>query len=375
MTDINQFVNSALDIGYLKAASAMLKKIDRLTNAQTSEIQRALRDLDDEVARLDDAGEMLTKDNAYLEKVLRLMAAAFIATANLIDANSLAIEESGQIIAPVAVTAKIFAQLTKTTGNPVMPDKLSGYIKALDRLGVDWTAPKTLDFAKKYTETAAWNARMAKWGEGYSDLIKKTILDGIESGWGPKYTAGKLRQLVQTMPKYAAENLTRTLQLTSYRESSLAMEQINGGFIEYKIRISALAITSCLSCIALHGERLEKGERLDDHYNGLCSEYYVVPGGDPYPEFMQVGLSKGNRQFVPFQKGTDWFNSLSPERQAQQRSFAQSPAKFRAFQNGVPLSSFVGEHKDDVFGIMPVELSLKQAIGDSAQQYYARNQE
>jgi hypothetical protein len=374
MTDINQSVNSALDIGYLKSASKMLAKIDKLTNAQTSEIQRALRDLDDEVSRLDEAGEMLTRDNAYLEKVLRLLAAAFIATANLIDDNSLAIEESGQIIAPVAVTAKIFSQLTKTTGNPVMPGKLAGYIKALDRLGVDWTAPRTLDFAKKYTETAAWNARMAKWGEGYSDLIKKTVLDGIESGWGPKYTAGKLRKLVQTMPKYAAENLTRTLQLTSYRESALAMEMLNGGFIEYKIRVSALMPASCLACVSLHGTRLEKGERLDDHYNGFCSEIYMTPGME-LPKFMQADSTPGHRNFVPWQNGTDWFNSLSPERQAQQRSFAQSPAKFRAFQAGHPLSEFVGTHNDDVFGTMPIEKSLIGALGDAGKDFYSRNQE
>jgi len=90
---------------------------------------------------------------------------------------------------------------------------------------------------------------------------------------------------------------------------------------------------------------------------------------------MQVDSTPGNRQFVPLQKGEDWFNSLSPERQAEQRSFAQSPAKFRAFQAGTPLSQFVGDHQDDLFGNMPIELSLKQAIGtESAKDYYARNQ-
>jgi len=375
MKSINDSVNAALDIEYAKAASKMLQKIGTLTNSQTSDIQRALRDLDDEAARLNEAGERMTRDNAYLEKVLRLLAVAFVAAAALIDDNSTRIEESGQIIAPVAVTAKIFAQLTKTGGNPVSPDKLRAYIRQLDKLGVDWTAPKTLDFARKYTESAAWSARMAKWGEGYADLISKSVLDGIDAGWGPKYTAGKLRQLVQTMPKYAAENLTRTLQLTSYREAEVAMESINGGFIIEKVRIATLDERTCLSCIDLHGSIVPKGERIDDHFRGRCSSFFRTPGGDPFPSQMQVDSTPGNRQFVPFQKGSDWFNSLSPERQAQQRSFAQSPAKFRAFQAGVSLSSFQGEHTDSVFGNMPIELSLKGALGESAKDFYAINQE
>lgn len=370
---INNSVNAALDIQYAKAAERMLAKIDRLTNSQGADIQQALRELDVEVARLNESGDMLTKDNAYLQKVIRLLTTTFVSTARIIDTYSIDIEESGEIIAPVAVTAKVFSQLSGAARNPVSTDKLEWYIRELDKLGVDWNAPTSLDFARKYTESPVWKVRMAKWGEGYADLISDTVLKGIDSGWGPEYTAGKLRNLVQTMPKYAAENLTRTLQLTSYREASLAMEQINGGLIQYKIRLSALDETSCLSCIALHGTRLEKGERLDDHYRGYCSEYYVVPGGDEYPKMMQIGKSNRNRQFVPFQKGEDWFNSLSKERQAQQRSFVQSPAKFRAFQAGHPLSEFVGEHGDPLFGNMPIELSLKGALGESAKDFYSSN--
>lgn len=375
IVSLNSSVNAALDIEYANAAEKMLDRIEGLTNSQSSEIQRALRELDAEVTRLNQSGDMLLRDNAYLQKVLRLLATAFLSTANLINEYSPRIEESGQIMAPVAVTAKVFSQLSGSIKNPVSPSKLEWYIASLDKLGVDWNAPTSLDFARKYTESPMWKIRMAKWGEGYSDLISKTVLDGIDKGWGPEYTAGKLRQLVQTMPKYAAENLTRTLQLTSYRDASLAMEQINGGFIEYKIRLSTLDVTSCLSCVALHGTRLEKGERLDDHFRGGCSEYYVVPGGDPYPKMMQIGKSNSNRQFVPFQKGEDWFNSLSKERQAQQRSFVQSPAKFRAFQAGHPLSEFVGEHNDPLFGNMPIELSLTGALGDAGKGFYARNQE
>ena len=77
---------------------------------------------------------------------------------------------------------------------------------------------------------------------------------------------------------------------------------------------------------------------------------------------------------MPYQSGEDWFNSLSPERQAQQASFLKSPAKLRAYRDGVPLSEFVGEHTDSVFGHQFVEKSLVGAIGDDAKVYYNRNQ-
>jgi len=223
----------------------------------------------------------------------------------------------------------------------------------------------TVETVKSYVDSPEWVARMESWGEGYADLTRTAILKAISQGAGPRAVASKMRQYAENLPGSAAESLTRTLQLTAYRENSLAMEKINGEFIQYKIRLCALTNTSCLSCIALHGTRLEVGERVDDHYNGMCSEFYVVPGGG-LPEFMQADSTPGNRQFVPFQTGEDWFASLSPERQAQQAAFQNSPAMLAAFNSGVPLSAFVGEHQDDVFGRMVVQQSLAGAIGEEA---------
>jgi hypothetical protein len=91
---------------------------------------------------------------------------------------------------------------------------------------------------------------------------------------------------------------------------------------------------------------------------------------------MQADSTPGNRKFVPFQTGEEWFASLSPERQQQQASFKATPAKYKAYLDGHPLSEFVGEHTDDVFGIMSIEKSLKEALGEEkASGYYLRNQE
>jgi len=226
-----------------------------------------------------------------------------------------------------------------------------------------------------FVDSDAWRERMDKWGDGYADLTRDTIIQEINSGASPSAVAQKVRVLAINIPQSASENLMLTLQLTSYREASLAMEKINGKFITKKIRIATLDQRTCLTCIALHGTELEPGQRIDDHYRGRCTEYYVVPGGRPLPELMQAESTPGNRQFVPFQTGTDWFNSLSPARQLQQASFVKSPGKWNAFQAGTSLSQFVKDHQDSVFGRQVVEGSLKDVFGEEgAQAFYQRNQ-
>jgi hypothetical protein len=151
------------------------------------------------------------------------------------------------------------------------------------------------------------------------------------------------------------------------------MERLNGKYVIKKIRIASLDTRTCLSCIALHGTELAAGQRVDDHYRGRCSEYYVVPGGDPTPKFMQTDSPSGGRKLVKFQSGLDWFNGLPPARQKLQSSFAKSPGKYNAFLAGTPLSDFVAEHTDDVFGNQIIENSLTGMFGDQASQYYSRN--
>ena len=76
---------------------------------------------------------------------------------------------------------------------------------------------------------------------------------------------------------------------------------------------------------------------------------------------------------MPFQTGEEWFAGLSPQRQAAQQSFIRTPGKLNAYNDGVQLREFVGEHDDDIFGMQVVEQSLKQSVSDY-EQYYQANQ-
>jgi len=196
--------------------------------------------------------------------------------------------------------------------------------------------------------------------------------NGIQKGWSPIRTAREMRRLAENLPKSASENITRTLQLTSYRDASLAMESLNGKYIERKIRIAELDEKTCAACIALHGTEMAVGERVDDHHNGRCDSI-LIPIGGSMPTSMQSDSTPGNRNFVPFQTGEEWFAQLSPERQAQQASFLRSPGKLNAYRDGTPLADFVGHHEDPVFGWQVIEQSLKQSVADP-ELYYVRNE-
>lgn len=223
-----------------------------------------------------------------------------------------------------------------------------------------------------YVLSPEWAAKINSWGAGYVALVNEAILSDMERGAGRRAIASHVRDVITSMPRYAAETLTRTLQVTSYRDATVAMEGVNGGLLVGKIRIAKLDDRTCLSCISLHGTELEIGERVDDHYNGRCTEWYRVPGGRDFPETMQADSSPGHRVFVPWQTGNDWFKSLPPERQAQQRSFVATPAKLAAYRSGVPLSDFVHVRQDDLFGRQVFEASLRNAVPDPTL-YYVRN--
>lgn len=375
---INELANIELDRRYKQSAGNMLLQIHAITSTPQSAMQRALKELDDEADRLVDNDERMSADNATLQKALNENEQSLEAASRLVQANDNAIQEAGQALAITAVTAKVFSaishELARNGIDPLSSQAISVYKKATIDMGITWNTPNALDFATNYVDTTEWLYKMEGWGSGYSELTRTTILSGVKQGWGPKYTASQMRKHAENIPTHAAENLTRTLQLTSYRDASAAMETANGQFIEGKIRISALKQTSCLSCIALHGTELQPGARVDDHYRGRCTEFYQVVGGPRFPSRMQADSTPGNRRFVKYQSGPEWFSSLPESRQKAQASFAKSPAKWRAFKDGVPLSEFVGEHIDPVFGLQVVENSLVKAIGDKAEGYYTVNQ-
>ena len=370
---------AALERAFARTAGRMLAQIQAISNAPNSQMQRSLKKLDQEADRLTEADERMTVTNPQLEQTLREYESMFITTQTLILANDNPIQDAVVPISIAGVTAKVFSSVTNTIIargiNPLSTQAARIFRRSVGASGIPWVIPSPADIAADFVGSPAWINRMENWGEGYAELTRDTFLKGIQSGWGPKFTASQIRTSAENLPQSAAESLTRTLQVTSYRDASLEMEQLNNQFIRGKVRISALKDTSCLNCISRHGDVLAVGERVDDHFRGLCTEFFQVVGGPDFPDTMQADSQPGARNFVKYQSGEDWFNSLPPERQARQASFLRSPAKLRAFNDGTQLSVFQGDHFDDVFGKQTVEQSLKNAVGlEQAESYYTINQ-
>ena len=365
MTTIQGLANEQLDRVYAQTAGPALEQIQQMLNAPSGRLQRALASLEERAALLAEQGEVMQPDDPTLQFALAEYAAVMDATEQIIMANDTAVQQGGAGIAPMVVTASIFYLLTnnlmQSGRNPLAPASLRYFQQEIAASGLNYTTLSTdaLSNAIRYTRSEAWITRMNGWGDGYANLAREQVLNGLRQGMNPRAVAAQFRQTATNVPRYAADNIMRTLQLTAYRDAEVAQAMANRDILVKKIRIAAMDARTCLSCIALHGTELGLDERVDDHYNGRCTAIYQV-AGQPPPNV---------------QSGSDWFASLSPERQQQQAGFATNPANWRAFQDGVPLSSFSGEHHDPVFGRQTVQVSLTQAVGqEQAATYYTRNQ-
>jgi hypothetical protein len=238
----------------------------------------------------------------------------------------------------------------------------------LRAIGVQWNTPdpEAVAEAVNYVQSNSWSEMLSS---EYVDLVVDRIgqqaVGGIAQGWSPLRTARVIRDSSETMPLYQANNLMRTLQLTSYRDGTAVHQNANQQIIRSVIRIETLDARTCLSCISLHGEVMWDSERdagtpiprVNDHHQGRGTSVVRVRGRE-----------------LSVVTGPQWFASLPPERQAQQASFVRSPAKLRAYQAGaVQLEDFRQDYSDPTFGDMIREASLRTSLGARANQFYTRS--
>jgi hypothetical protein len=351
---LREYINATLDANYNRVTRPMFQQIAQLAQGQGSRMQAALQELDAEAERLQEEG--MKPDNAVLAKSLDTFQNEMTDTEEMILANGAEIEQSGQEVAPLSVAAKLFTAVTTMLiargSNPLKSQ--GAYEQAIEAGNIEFQFPASLDFVEKYVTSQAWIDRMEGWGEGYAELIGNTLKKGVSEGWSPIRIAREMRRYAENLPISASENITRTLQLHAYRDASAAMEQINGRYIERKVRIAALDERTCPACIALHGTEIPLGASVEDHYNGRC-DAILIPLGGSLPESMQSFSKPGERNFIPWQNGEDWFASQPESVQRQ----ILGPGKFELYKDGTPLSEFWHTHTDSVFGDMPVVSSIK----------------
>jgi hypothetical protein len=139
---INELANLALDKIYRQTAGPVLKQIYAISNAPSSPLQQALRELDEEAQRLEAIGAPLLPDNAVLSKALGILEKTYDATAMLIQAADNKVEAGGRGVAVPALTAKVFNSLSQDQIqrgiDPLSPQALNFYLSTLKDHNIPW---------------------------------------------------------------------------------------------------------------------------------------------------------------------------------------------------------------------------------------------
>lgn len=336
---VSDLVNRLLDRGYTQAAEPILRAV--ASSSTSGLVAQRLDELTAEAARLAAAGQRLTPDNPILRAALADLETTLNADAALVRSVAEQVQSTG------ADAARLIQRQLAIGGTTDAQ---------LLRLGVRWNTPDPEAVARliTYARSDAWNTMLQQFAPDVLSIIQNQAIRGITYGWSPLRTAREIRRLATNLPAHTANNLMRTLQLTSYRDATALHQNANRALAQQVVRIAALDRRTCLSCVAQHGDVIWDSDRdgdaavprVDDHHSGRCTSVIIVKG---LPRTIQ--------------SGADWFASLPPERQAQQTSFARSPGKYEAFLAGkVSLRDFIHPYTDDVFGPMLREASLAAAL-------------
>lgn len=326
-----QLADTLLDRAYVKVTAPVIQAI---VDSPTSRlISRRLDELEAEIARLAAEESTLDADNAVLVAFRTDLDTWLRRIAALIDANAPAIQRTG-----IDAGAAIARQLAL----PGVSDQ------QVSQIG--WTTPSgdQIEEAIDYTAGTKWQDALKMFEEGVAAIILAAIArDMADDAAGMVAT---LRSLIDSVPRFKADSLMRTLQLESDRAATAMVGLANADLIEVQIRVAVLDASTCLACIALHGTEVPLDGEIEEHDNGRCRGVFVIKG----------------RNYL-IQPGQDYFDNLSDSQKANLMGYAN----YQAYQAGkVNLQDFVHRYTDPLYGDMLRQASLKGLLGDQAQNYY-----
>ena len=175
------------------------------------------------------------------------------------------------------------------------------------------------------------------------DGVVQSILDLVGKGFNPKVIAHRITNAFG-MGLSDSMRMMRTVQIYSYRDASHANYANNSDVVDGWIWTAKLDGATCMSCVAQHGSFHPVTERLNDHHNGRC---------------VAIPVTKLSKPFIEEGAGKSWFNA-QPEGAQKQMMGA---GKYEAWKAGkFDFNQLTKENKNDVFGLMKTEASLKDLI-------------
>lgn len=335
-------LSDLLDRGYTEATAQVIRAIGRDT--ESGVIALRLNQLEARAAELAANGQKLSADDPALRALLADFGEVLRRESVLIDAaagdlQEVAINAAGEFVSQSAVGApSVGARFNR-------PD------------------PEAVQQVVSITGREAWRDELATFGEG-SDRVAQIALRGIVSGRGPLAIARDVRQAVEGFAPWQANSLMRSLQLTAFRDAQAVVQAANADLITGVIRVAALDGRTCFACWALHGTRLEVGERVVDHRQGRCTSVVEVLGQTvgvmTGPEVLDQMLS-AERAGTLNERQTFVLNQMRELHGASMRAIEAGAADLR---------DFVKRDVDPVFGEVVTEASLRGVLGDAAKDYY-----
>lgn len=338
---VDTLVNGLLNREYADTVSPVLGAIGR--GLSSGVVALRLRQFQDEVNRLSDAGLPLTIDNPVL--------AALMNDVRDVLRSHRALMSNA---APDLQNSAVNAAATLTPQLAVGP-------------AARWTIfePETVNRLVQLVDTPAWEMELDSYETGITQRFLDVVIRGLVKGQNPRTTARELTNMIDGLPRSTAEMMMKSLQLTGYRRATTAMQVANADIIAYVVRIAVLDTRTCLSCIALHGTRLEVGQEVEDHRRGRCTSVSVLKGATGTPSQIYYV----DDQPVEVRTGLDWLRAHTA---AGQRDIMGN-ANYNAYVAGaVQLSDFVQRYDDPLFGDVFTEASLKGLLGERAKEYYRR---
>jgi hypothetical protein len=187
-------------------------------------------------------------------------------------------------------------------------------------------------------------ARIAQLAPTTIDRIAAALVEGVGLGYNPrKIAAGITRDLGMGLTD--ALRMTRTAQLYSYREASRATYLANPEIVTGWYWHAALGDSrTCMSCIAMHGTLHPATEKLEDHFNGRCTEIPAVIGAEN-----PIDIT-----------GETWFNSQNEARQHE----LMGKTKYDLWKSGAFSFNDLSQiRQNDIYGGMRSVATIAELLG------------
>jgi F like protein len=183
-----------------------------------------------------------------------------------------------------------------------------------------------------FVDSPAMRSRFNTFGTNAAQGIANTVITNFVQGRGALATARAVRDFVNVTPLSWANNITRTVQIYSYRYANHAAYQANSSILEGWRWSSAKDARTCISCWCQDGKVFSVDQTLNDHHQGRCAPIPIVKGSS-----------------ITWDTGETVFNRLDESRQRE----IMGTGAYDAWKRGeVSFSEFSRPYTDSVYGEM-----------------------